>query len=144
WMEEFKNPQYLLVDKKPLLIFFEYTSLLKNFGSAEAVSEAFAKLRQSAKDAGLAGASIAICAGSPDGVAKAESCGADGLRLVDAVSQVGGFTSIADSNHVILTRRISKEKTVTVVIAVDAITDGAQADIPLQAGDTIKVEARVF
>ncbi len=68
----------------------------------------------------------------------------DGLRLVDAVSQVGGFTSIADSNHVILTRRISKEKTVTVVIAVDAITDGAQADIPLQAGDTIKVEARVF
>jgi protein involved in polysaccharide export with SLBB domain len=68
----------------------------------------------------------------------------DGLRLVDAVSQVGGFTSIADSNHVILTRQVSKEKTVTVVIAVDAITDGAQADIPLQAGDTIKVEARVF
>jgi len=30
------------------------------------------------------------------------------------------------------------------VISVDAITDGAQADIALQAGDTIKVEARVF
>ena len=68
----------------------------------------------------------------------------DGLRLVDALSQVGGFTSIGDSNHVILTRRVSKEKTVTVIIAVDAITDGAQADIPLQAGDTIKVDARVF
>jgi len=77
WLEEFKNPQYLLVDKKPLLIFFEFTSLIKNFGSPEAVSEAFARLRKSASDAGLSGASIAICAGSPDGVAKAEACGAD-------------------------------------------------------------------
>jgi polysaccharide biosynthesis/export protein VpsN len=68
----------------------------------------------------------------------------DGLKLVEAVSQVGGFTSIADSNHVILTRQISKEKSQTVIISVDAITDGAQADIPLQAGDTIKVDARVF
>ena len=77
WLEEFKNPQYLKVDKKPLLIFFESASLLKNFGSGQAVSEAFAKLRQSAKDAGLNGASIAVCAGSPDGIAKAEDCGAD-------------------------------------------------------------------
>ncbi len=68
----------------------------------------------------------------------------DGMKLVDAVSQAGGFTSIADSNHVILTRQVSKDKTVTVVVSVDAITDGDQADIPLQAGDTIKVDARVF
>lgn len=68
----------------------------------------------------------------------------DGMKLVDAVSQAGGFTSIADSNHVILTRQVNKEKTVTAVISVDAITDGDQADIPLQAGDTIKVDARVF
>lgn len=77
WLEEFKNPQYLKVDKKPLLIFFESASLLKNFGSPQALSEAFARLRQSAKDAGLAGASIAICAGSADGIAKAEAGGAD-------------------------------------------------------------------
>jgi polysaccharide export outer membrane protein len=68
----------------------------------------------------------------------------DGLKLVEAVTQVGGFTSIADSNHVILTRQVSKGKSQTVIVSVDAITDGAQADIPLQAGDTIKVDARVF
>jgi polysaccharide export outer membrane protein len=68
----------------------------------------------------------------------------DGMKLVEAVTQVGGFTSIADSNHVILTRQVSKGKSQTVIVSVDAITDGAQADIPLQAGDTIKVDARVF
>lgn len=68
----------------------------------------------------------------------------DGMKLVDVVSQVGGFTSIADSKHVILTRQTGPGKSVTVVVSVDAITDGDQPDIPLQAGDTIKVDARVF
>ncbi len=68
----------------------------------------------------------------------------EGMKLVDAIGLSGWFTNIADSNHIILTRHVSKEKTVTVTVSVDAITDGAQADIPLQAGDTIKVEARVF
>ena len=68
----------------------------------------------------------------------------EGMKLVDAISQSGWFTSLADSNHVLLTRNISATKTVTAVVSVDAITDGVQADIPLQAGDTIKVDARVF
>ncbi len=68
----------------------------------------------------------------------------DGVKLVEVVSQSGGFTSIADSKHVILTRQTAPGKSVTVVISVDAITDGEQPDIPLQAGDTIKVDARVF
>jgi polysaccharide export outer membrane protein len=68
----------------------------------------------------------------------------EGMKLVDAISQSGWFTNIADSNHVILTRHVSREKTVTAVVSVDAITDGAQADIPLQAGDTIKVDSRAF
>ncbi len=68
----------------------------------------------------------------------------EGMKLVDAIGLSGWFTNIADSNHIILTRHIAKEKTVTVTVSVDAITDGAQADIPLQAGDTIKVESRVF
>lgn len=67
-----------------------------------------------------------------------------GMKLVDALSQSGWFTAMADSNHIVLTRNVSPTKTVTAIISVDAITDGAQADIPLQAGDTIKVEARVF
>jgi polysaccharide export outer membrane protein len=68
----------------------------------------------------------------------------EGMKLVDALSATGWFTQMADSNHVILTRSIPPNKSITAVVSVDAITDGAQADIPLQAGDTIKVESRVF
>lgn len=68
-----------------------------------------------------------------------------GMRLVhDAISQVGGFTSIADSNHLLLTRITGPGKSVTVTISGDAISDGAQQDVLLQAGDTIRVDARVF
>lgn len=68
----------------------------------------------------------------------------EGMRLVDAISQSGGFTAIADSNHVVLTRKVAHDKTVTVLISVDAITDGEQSDVMLQAGDTVKVDSRVF
>jgi len=68
-----------------------------------------------------------------------------GMRLVhDAISQVGGFTSIADSNHILLTRITGPGKSVTATISGDAISDGAQQDVLLQAGDTIRVDARVF
>ncbi len=68
-----------------------------------------------------------------------------GMQLVhDAISQAGGFTSIADSNHVLLTRQISRDKRATYTISADAISDGTQQDILLQAGDTIKVDARIF
>ncbi len=68
----------------------------------------------------------------------------EGMKLVEAISLSGWFTPIADSNHIILTRQVVDKKTVTAIISVDAITDGAQQDIPLQAGDTIKVEQKVF
>lgn len=68
----------------------------------------------------------------------------EGMKLVDAISLAGGFTSIADSDHVLLTRLVSGSKTVTAAVSVDDITEGKQPDIPLQAGDTIKVEQRVF
>jgi polysaccharide biosynthesis/export protein VpsN len=68
----------------------------------------------------------------------------EGMKLVDALSASGWFTPMADSNHVILTRALPPNRSVTAIVSVDAITDGAQADIPLQAGDTVKVEARVF
>jgi protein involved in polysaccharide export with SLBB domain len=68
----------------------------------------------------------------------------DGLRLFDVISQSGGFTSIADSKHVVLTRQIGGGRTVTVNVNVDGIGDGTQPDIPVQAGDTIKVDSRVF
>ncbi len=64
----------------------------------------------------------------------------EGIRLVDAISQAGGFTPLADKNHVTLQRRAGKNRTITVRVSVEAITDGQQPDIPLQAGDTITVD----
>jgi polysaccharide export outer membrane protein len=68
----------------------------------------------------------------------------EGMKLIDAISLAGGLTSMANGDHVLLTRIVAGNKTVTATISVDAITDGTQADVPLQAGDTIKVEQRVF
>jgi polysaccharide export outer membrane protein len=68
----------------------------------------------------------------------------DSLRLVDALSQAGWFTPLAASNHILLTRLTKDGGSVTVELSVDAITDGKRPDIPLQAGDTIKVPEKVF
>jgi polysaccharide export outer membrane protein len=68
----------------------------------------------------------------------------EGMKLVDAISQSGGFTSLADANHVLVTRHVPGGRIVTAAVSVDDITDGKLADVPLQAGDTIKVEPRVF
>ncbi|MGD0677461.1 MAG: polysaccharide biosynthesis/export family protein [Polyangiaceae bacterium] len=67
----------------------------------------------------------------------------EGMRLIDAISQSGGLTPLADGDHVRITRRAGA-KTVTATVSVDDITDGKVADVPLQAGDTIKVEQRIF
>jgi protein involved in polysaccharide export with SLBB domain len=68
----------------------------------------------------------------------------EGMKLVDAISLAGGFTQLADADHVVLTRIVGPQKTVTATISVDDITDGKVQDPLLQAGDTIKVEQRVF
>ncbi len=77
WLQEFHHPQYLKVDGKPLLIFFEYHSLIKNFGSPESVNAAFKDLKQKAVTSGLEGVTVAICVGSPEQLKKAKECGAD-------------------------------------------------------------------
>lgn len=66
-----------------------------------------------------------------------------GLTLVQAISEAGGFNSIANRNRVTLTR-LSGQGTRTVVISVDAITEGSEPDVPLQSGDTVFVNERVF
>ncbi|MDP9151583.1 MAG: polysaccharide biosynthesis/export family protein [Myxococcota bacterium] len=68
----------------------------------------------------------------------------EGMKLVDAISLAGGMTSIADGDHVRITRLVGPSKTVTATVSVDDITDGKLSDVPLQAGDTIKVDQRVF
>lgn len=68
----------------------------------------------------------------------------EGMKLVDAISAVGGLNAIADGDHVRITRLVGPNKTVTAIVSVDDITDGKLGDIPLQAGDTIKVDQRMF
>lgn len=67
----------------------------------------------------------------------------EGMKLVDAISESGGLTALADGDHVRVTRNVGS-RTVTATVSVDDITDGKLADVPLQAGDTIKVDQRIF
>src|SRR5690606_33028081 len=53
-----------------------------------------------------------------------------GLTLIQAVSQAGGLTPIANRDQVRLTRASRTGQTTTVVIDVDAITEGRAQDIP--------------
>jgi polysaccharide biosynthesis/export protein VpsN len=68
----------------------------------------------------------------------------EGMKLVDAISLSGGLTPLADGDHVRITRLVGSTRTVSATVSVDDITDGKLADVPLQAGDTIKVEQRIF
>jgi protein involved in polysaccharide export with SLBB domain len=68
----------------------------------------------------------------------------EGITLFDAITQAGGFTALADQNHVQLTRRLENGKLVRVEISVPAIADGQQNDVPLAPDDKIFVDAKVF
>jgi polysaccharide export outer membrane protein len=67
-----------------------------------------------------------------------------GLTLVQAISQAGGLSQIANDDNVTLTRKLPNGSTTTVTISVDAITEGKSPDVPLQAGDRIYVHERLF
>ncbi|WP_344980530.1 glycoside hydrolase family 99-like domain-containing protein [Compostibacter hankyongensis] len=80
WLKLFKDKQYLKVDGKPLLIFFEVSSLVDKFGSTEAVKKAFAQLKEASIKAGLKGVSIAACVyNNAANLHQAEACGFDVL-----------------------------------------------------------------
>jgi polysaccharide biosynthesis/export protein VpsN len=66
-----------------------------------------------------------------------------GMTLIQALSLAGGLTSIANKDRVNLTRK-SKDGARTVVLSVDAITEGRSPDLPLQAGDHLYIHERVF
>jgi polysaccharide biosynthesis/export protein VpsN len=67
-----------------------------------------------------------------------------GLTLMQVLSMAGGLTPIADDDSVTLTRKLNESSTRTVRVSVDAITDGKEADVPLQAGDRIYIYQRLF
>ena len=66
-----------------------------------------------------------------------------GMTLMQAISLAGGLTAVASPSHVIVTRKTATGAQ-TVEVDVDAITDGHQPDIRLQANDRIYVRERVF
>jgi protein involved in polysaccharide export with SLBB domain len=66
-----------------------------------------------------------------------------GLTLIQALSQAGGPTGIANLDRVNLTRRIEGGSR-TVVISIGPIMEGRSPDIPLQSGDRIFVHERLF
>lgn len=66
-----------------------------------------------------------------------------GLTLIQALSQAGGPTGIANLDKVNLTRRVGGGSR-TVVISIGTIMEGRSADIPLQSGDRIFVHERLF
>jgi protein involved in polysaccharide export with SLBB domain len=66
-----------------------------------------------------------------------------GMTLIQALSQAGGVTGIANLDKVNLTRRVEGGSR-TVVVSIGSIMEGRAADIPLQSGDRIFVHERLF
>lgn len=67
-----------------------------------------------------------------------------GMTLVQAISDAGGLSAIANGARINLTRKGRESAATTVVLDFDSITEGRSPDIPLQAGDQIYVNERVF
>jgi hypothetical protein len=78
WTRLFKEDNYLRVDGKPYISFFDIGTLMKKFGSADEIKKAFDQLRQKAADAGLPGVTIGVASGtSGSAVREARRAGFD-------------------------------------------------------------------
>lgn len=101
WLELFKRRQYLTVDGKPLLIFFETSSLVREFGSAAAVRKAFERLKASCLKAELKGVTLAACVyNNRENIREAEACGFDvltGYNYHDEGLEKGTLVTPVDS-----------------------------------------------
>ncbi|AMP99030.1 hypothetical protein AY601_2129 [Pedobacter cryoconitis] len=92
WVRQFKTPNYLKVNGKPLLIMFSVANLVKDLGSADAVKSAFQDLKAAATASGLNGVTMAACiSGDPQSIKQAEDCGFDVLTGYNQHS--AGFTA---------------------------------------------------
>jgi hypothetical protein len=80
WVRLFGQSGYLQVAGKPYLAFFDLKSLIRLFGSKDAVRQAMDDLRNKARQAGLAGVTLAVCV-SPNAAAigEAKDCGFDAV-----------------------------------------------------------------
>jgi len=68
---------------------------------------------------------------------------APGMTVVQAISMAGGFSSLADRDATVVTRRIDEE-IIRYRVPVDRVTKGQAADIEVAAGDIIFVPERMF
>jgi protein involved in polysaccharide export with SLBB domain len=68
---------------------------------------------------------------------------APGMTLIQAISEAGGLTAVANSDNVNLIRKTAAGQQ-SVIVSVGTIQEGKAPDIPLQAGDQIYVHERIF
>lgn len=66
-----------------------------------------------------------------------------GMTVVQAISKAGGFTSLADRNATVVTRKVNGN-TVRYRVPVDRVTNGQADDIEVAASDIIFVPERMF
>lgn len=67
-----------------------------------------------------------------------------GMTLLRAISLCGGFNSVANKGRITIRRRVKDGKTKAATVSAEAIIENKIPDVPLQAGDSINVEQRVF
>ena len=66
------------------------------------------------------------------------------MTLVRLVSKAGGFTLMAASNQVKITRKTADGKMKTLSVNVDQIMNGGAEDVPLELGDLVMVPETFF
>lgn len=66
-----------------------------------------------------------------------------GMTVVQAISMAGGFSSLANRDGTVVTRRVG-DKTVRYRVPVERVTRGQAKDIEVAAGDIIFVPERLF
>jgi len=92
WKNAFKDSAYLRVDGKPLIIFFDPSNLVVNFGGAEPLKNMLSNFRDEVKAMGFPGAVIAGCpSASANGISGAVAAGFDALSGYNYHSS--GFSS---------------------------------------------------
>ena len=66
-----------------------------------------------------------------------------GMTVVQAISMAGGFSSLANRDGTVVTRRAGEE-TIRYRVPLDKVTKGQAEDIEVAAGDIIYVPERLF
>lgn len=66
-----------------------------------------------------------------------------GLTAVESISLAGGFTSLANRDGTIVTRRVNGEIR-RLRVPIDRVSTGQEPDLRLRAGDIVHVPERIF